>query len=44
MNGRRHSVLWPIPAIAATFFSTGAHADNFGTTAPRFFYTLTIPG
>jgi len=30
MNGRRHSVLWPIPAIAATFFSTGAQADNFG--------------
>jgi hypothetical protein len=30
MNGRQHSVLWPIPAIAATFFSTGAHSDNFG--------------
>jgi hypothetical protein len=30
MNGRRHSVLRPIPAIAATFFSLAAHADNFG--------------
>jgi hypothetical protein len=30
MNGRRHSVLWPVPAIAAAFFSTGAQADNFG--------------
>jgi hypothetical protein len=30
MNRRQHSVLWPIPAIAATFFSTGAHSDNFG--------------
>jgi hypothetical protein len=30
MNGRRHSVLWPIPAAAAAFFSLGAHADNFG--------------
>lgn len=31
MNGRRQSVLWHISAIAATFFSICAHADNFGT-------------
>jgi hypothetical protein len=34
MNGWRHSVLWPVPAIAAALL----------TTAPQFFYTLTIPG
>jgi hypothetical protein len=54
MKGPRHSLLWLILAAAATLFSRGpCQANESGDqpgvtgvslrTAPRFFYTLTIP-
>jgi hypothetical protein len=30
MTGRRHSIFWLIPAVAAAFLSLAARADNFG--------------